>query len=389
MLNVVPTAEIHNKGEHSVVQTNGLKSVPIRHSDHPAVCGLWEVNRKLGNGKFGEVFSGISLGDRSEVAIKFSLLSDSNSIALEAKFLKRLAGRDLAVTQLLFHNAREKPPFLVMPNYGPSLSLLRRNQLNQRLPLPEVMKLGKMMLDTIKQVHESGILHRDIKPSNFVLDQRNSSHDVCRLIDFGLAREWCSENGEAVPPRDFPGTCGTMDYSSPNVHSGEECGRRDDLWSLLYSLVTLTIGHLPWHRIKEEHWILRIKLAYDPSDLLVDFPRELLEYVEILKSLKREDEPPYQVLKELIASAANYPDMNISFPYRWPGSMVIPKEIANGHCQDVGNGYSMSTSHTEEDFLKFKPSQLFGGFSQERQGFIEKLKWNIKLINVSFLHFYK
>ena len=45
-------------------------------------------------------------------------------------------------------------------------------------------------------------------------------------------------------------------------------GRRDDLWSLLYMLVELCVGRLPWADLRDKEDIKLSKLAHDNSNLL-------------------------------------------------------------------------------------------------------------------------
>jgi len=52
-------------------------------------------------------------------------------------------------------------------------------------------------------------------------------------------------------PRPSVGFRGTGRYASLNAHNGIELGRRDDLWSLFYTLVEFLRGKLPWRKEKD------------------------------------------------------------------------------------------------------------------------------------------
>ena len=51
----------------------------------------------------------------------------------------------------------------------------------------------------------------------------------------------------SLQERAMVGFRGTIRYASVNAHYGRDLGRVDDLWSLLYILVELATGSLPWN----------------------------------------------------------------------------------------------------------------------------------------------
>lgn len=79
-------------------------------------------------------------------------------------------------------------------------------------------------------------MHRDIKPANFVLGLQNALEEVT-LVDFGLAKEHMSEDGEVYPPRSSTEFRGTIPYASLASHFKKELGRKDDLWSFFFMVL--------------------------------------------------------------------------------------------------------------------------------------------------------
>lgn len=77
------------------------------------------------------------------------------------------------------------------------------------------------MLESIESTHSRGIVHRDIKPANFVLGLLNGISEVT-LVDFGLAKEHMSEDGEVYPPRNTTEFRGTIPYASLATHFKKE-----------------------------------------------------------------------------------------------------------------------------------------------------------------------
>lgn len=77
------------------------------------------------------------------------------------------------------------------------------------------------MLKGIEGTHSRGIVHRDIKPANFVLGLAEGLDEVS-LVDFGLAKEHMSEDGEVYPPRNTTEFRGTIPYASLATHFKKE-----------------------------------------------------------------------------------------------------------------------------------------------------------------------
>ena len=90
-----------------------------------------------------------------------------------------------------------------------------------------IEKLWIQMVETLKYIHEQGIIHRDIKPSNFMIDGK----DNIRLLDFGIAKDTTGSS-------DYTATgvsqqMGTPTYMSPEqIRSTKDVGIQSDIYSL-------------------------------------------------------------------------------------------------------------------------------------------------------------
>lgn len=83
------------------------------------------------------------------------------------------------------------------------------------------------------------------------------------LIDFGLSIQYIDENGIHIKPasKNYTSVVGTALFASINAHQGGEISRRDDIESLVYTLLYLYLGTLPWKNIsmknkKERHQLI-------------------------------------------------------------------------------------------------------------------------------------
>ncbi|KHJ80381.1 hypothetical protein OESDEN_19945, partial [Oesophagostomum dentatum] len=130
-------------------------------------------------------------------------------------------------------------------------------------------------------VHAVGFLHRDLKPSNFCV----GAEDVTRiyLLDYanpwspcfikseltrydgmlnrilhkqtyhlGLTRQYLDGAGQIRKPRESIGMRGTLRYVSLEAHARHDLGPSHDLVALLYSIIELGDGSLPWSKMRDE-----------------------------------------------------------------------------------------------------------------------------------------
>ncbi len=113
----------------------------------------------------------------------------------------------------------------------------------RRLPLHEVVRIGKQLSELLAYLHDTGptaIMHRDLKPSNVMLDKQGH----VRLIDFGIAslqeRSLSVGLTEQSQSTRTLGRYGTPQFASPEQLAGRAVDTRSDLYQLgglLYYLV--------------------------------------------------------------------------------------------------------------------------------------------------------
>jgi serine/threonine protein kinase len=107
-------------------------------------------------------------------------------------------------------------------------------------------------------LHEAKVVHRDIKPQNFLIGFKDDLY----LIDFGLA---CFQTQE--PMHSF---IGNKRYASFTCFEKEYVYTyQDDLISLIYMLLDLTFGYLPWDKEEKVRKDYPIK-DYYPDHILLD-----------------------------------------------------------------------------------------------------------------------
>jgi serine/threonine protein kinase len=75
-------------------------------------------------------------------------------------------------------------PYLAMA-FLAGESLEARLKREGRLPVPEVLRVGREIAEGLCAIHERGLIHRDVKPANLWLEAPSGR---VKILDFGLAR---------------------------------------------------------------------------------------------------------------------------------------------------------------------------------------------------------
>ena len=112
-------------------------------------------------------------------------------------------------------------------------------------PLPDLGAVRNIVEQTargLRAFHRKDILHLDLKPENIMIDRDG----VVKLIDFGSAR--VAGRAEVASPVTRPELVGTLDYTAPEIHAGEQPTNRADIFALGVIAYELIAGALPYGR---------------------------------------------------------------------------------------------------------------------------------------------
>lgn len=281
----------------------------------------WRICKKIGGGGFGEIYEAIDMVTQQKVAVKVeSAQQPKQVLKMEVAVLKRLQGR-AHTCRFIGCGRNEQFNYIVMSLQGKNLADLRRSTRRGCFTISTTVRLARQMLVAIENIHNVGFLHRDIKPSNFALGTGlgpgavNPRHIV--LLDFGLARQYTTANGDIRAPRQVAGFRGTVRYASVNAHLNKELGRHDDLWSLYYMLGEFIVGELPWRKIKDKEQVGLMKQTFDHNQLLKFMPREFRSFLEHIQNLTYFDRPDYMYLHSLLNAYMDRRKINESDLFDW------------------------------------------------------------------------
>ena len=141
----------------------------------------YEVVRKIGRGKYSEVFDGVTAAGKERCVVKILKPVKKKKIKREIRILQILCGGPNIITLLdVVRDPQSKTPSLVFEHVD-------NEDFKELYPKLSDLDVRFYMLELLRALdfcHSKGIMHRDVKPHNVMIDHRQRK---LRLIDWGLA----------------------------------------------------------------------------------------------------------------------------------------------------------------------------------------------------------
>lgn len=180
----------------------------------------YEVIKKVGRGKYSEVFEGMNVLNNQKCVVKVLKPIRKKKIQREIKILQNLCNGPNVVKLLdIVRDPASKTTSLVFEHV---------NNIDYRVLYPQLSDFDVRyyifeVLKALDFAHSMGIMHRDVKPHNIMIDHEKKE---LRLIDWGLAEFYFPEKdyNVRVASRYFKGPELLVDYQYYDYSL--------DIWSL-------------------------------------------------------------------------------------------------------------------------------------------------------------
>ncbi|VFV33369.1 myosin light chain smooth [Lynx pardinus] len=209
----------------------------IVNTEHK-VSDFYDIEERLGSGKFGQVFRLVEKKTGKIWAGKFFK-------AYSAKEKENIR-QEISIMNCLHHpklvqcvDAFEEKANIVMV-----LEIVSGGELFERiidedfeLTERECIQYMRQISEGVEYIHKQGIVHLDLKPENIMCVNKTGTR--IKLIDFGLARKL--ENAGSLKV-----LFGTPEFVAPEVINYEPIGYATDMWSIGVICYILVSGLSPF-----------------------------------------------------------------------------------------------------------------------------------------------
>ncbi|XP_055924004.1 mitogen-activated protein kinase kinase kinase 4 isoform X2 [Eupeodes corollae] len=282
--------EIENglRAKNLIGQVKALNNSENIHIRAKTVNFQWHRGIKIGQGRFGKVYTAVnnSTGElmaMKEIAIQPGETRALKNVADELKILEGITHRNLVRYYGIEVHREELLIFMELCSEGTLESLVEMSDI---LPEGLTRRFTAQLLSGVHELHKHGIVHRDIKTANiFLVDEINS----LKLGDFGSA---VKIQAHTTVPGELQGYVGTQAYMAPEMFTKSKSdghGRAADIWSVGCVVVEMASGKRPWWQYdsnfqimfkvgmgeapkapdtlsQEGHDFLQMTLQHDPKD---------------------------------------------------------------------------------------------------------------------------
>lgn len=179
-----------------------------------------------------------------------------------------------------------------------------------------------------------------------------SKSNVLYLIDYSISEKYKDSNtGKHLLQTHNFFKAGSLVFSSINAFKGFKQTRRDDLESLGYLIVYCFQGYLRWsdrrgkNNKERNKYILYEKQNFAQSfELLQELDAEIKKYFKYVYSLKYEDTPDYDYLKELLIQGLEKKDIKNDCVFDWSKS---EENLGSNQTTDIINNNTNENGNNE------------------------------------------
>ncbi|NOS99776.1 MAG: protein kinase [Phycisphaerales bacterium] len=273
----------------------------------------WWLERKIGEGGFGEVWLARHEKTRDVRAFKFCFQSERlRTLKRELtlfRLLKEKLGDRPDIARLWEVRLDEAPYYLEM-EYTAGGSLLEwaeRQGGIARVPVLVRLRIAAQVARALAAAHSAGVLHKDVKPGNILIHESPDGEAQARLTDFGIGQLLDAEalrgaqitatGMDAVSAMtDLGSRTGTRLYTAPELLAGAAPNVQTDIYALGVVLYQMAVGDL--NRPLAQGWedgiedeLVREDIAVcvaGSSDTRLKNADELVQRLESLDQRRRE-----------------------------------------------------------------------------------------------------
>eukprot|EP01089_Gocevia_fonbrunei_P004611 TRINITY_DN14656_c0_g1_i1.p1 TRINITY_DN14656_c0_g1~~TRINITY_DN14656_c0_g1_i1.p1 ORF type:complete len:280 (+),score=36.31 TRINITY_DN14656_c0_g1_i1:102-941(+) len=247
----------------------------------------FEIGKKLGSGKFGNVYLAREKNSNYIVALKVLWKCQlqhhrvEHQLRREIEIQSNLRHPNILRMYGYFHDSQKVYLIIEFAARGELYKELNaKRRFSERVAAQYIYSLCEALI----YCHKKHIIHRDIKPENLLLGLNGE----LKIGDFGWSVHAPSSRRKTL--------CGTLDYLPPEMIAGAEHDQQVDLWSIGILLYEFLAGYPPFETQTEKGTttkIIALDYKYPPcitlgardliSKLLVKDPAQRLPLAMVME----------------------------------------------------------------------------------------------------------
>lgn len=276
----------------------------------------------IGSGSTTTVYYGKNIQKDIDLAIKMETLQKGeipNSF-FEDFITKQMSNIEGFAINYGYFKINNKE-IILQTLFGPSLRRLF-NFCDRKFTLRTICIIFIESLKRLKDLHTSGFLHNDINMQNFswgkFVSGKLIGKNTINLIDFGASSKYIyplydekNNSNNIIGYKTYPKEKlnyidGTLEYLDRSVLDGYRPSRKTDIISLVYLIIEMFKGELPWSLLSSKKFsekvkeIKRIHKNTKVIDLFNNIPCEFYTIYNELQKLMHGDKPDYLKYENLV-----------------------------------------------------------------------------------------
>ncbi|MBW2460086.1 MAG: protein kinase [Deltaproteobacteria bacterium] len=209
--------------------------------------GRYRLDKKIGQGGMGAVYSAMqtSLGRQVAVKVLLPMLSGDASLVARFRVEAERSGHlnHPHIVQILDFGKEDNGSVWI------AMELLEGEPLTDRIargPLSEAdtVRFTKEGLAALEAAHAARLVHRDLKPDNIFLTKAAGVGEQVKILDFGIAKLLDGDSAAKLTATGL--VIGTPLYMSSEQARGDDLDERSDLYSLGAVMYECLTGEPPF-----------------------------------------------------------------------------------------------------------------------------------------------